>query len=337
MSSERLDPSPPSSLAIGVPTFQRRDRLRTLLPPLLDQADALLESDLGVAEVRIIVVDNDPAESARSIVDEHTDRVEYHVEPEPGISSARNRILDVAASADHLVFIDDDETPSPHWLVGLVRLQAETRAAAVAGRVVSVPDGDVHPFVEAGGFLDRAHRAGTPTGSRITRAATNNLLVDLRFVRRIGLRFDPRFGLTGGEDSLFTSLLVRAGGLMVWCHEAVVHDHVSAERMTPHYMLSRAKAMASAGVHVELTLRSSIAQRATFRAHHVSRELARAVHAVALVVRGHLGGSLSHRARGRRALARARGALTALFGHRVHHYAPASAVTVPPRASRPTT
>lgn len=334
MSSESLDPTPSTSLAIGVPTFRRHERLRTLLPPLLEQADALLETDLGIAEVRVIVVDNDPAASARGVAAEHDGRVEYHVEPEPGISSARNRILDVAGSADHLVFIDDDETPSAQWLEGLVRLQAQTRAAAVAGRVVSVPDGEVHPFVEAGGFLDRAHRAGTPTGSPITRAATNNLLVDLRFVRRTGLRFDPRFGLTGGEDSLFTSLLVRAGGLMVWCHEAVVHDHVSVERMTPHYMLGRARAMASAGVHVELALRRSIFARLTFRLHHGAREVARLGHAVALVARGHLSGSLTHRARGRRGLARAGGALTALTGRRVHHYTHTTDVA-PPRANGP--
>ena len=63
-------------------------------------------------------------------------------------------------------------------------------------------------------------------------AHSNNLLLDLRWSRRLGLRFDPRFGLTGGEDTMFTHDLVGRGGTIVWCDEAVVRESVPADRAT---------------------------------------------------------------------------------------------------------
>ena len=49
-------------------------------------------------------------------------------------------------------------------------------------------------------------------GARVRSADTGNLLLDLGRVRALDLRLDPRYGLTGGEDSLFTRSLTLAGG-----------------------------------------------------------------------------------------------------------------------------
>lgn len=326
-----------TSVAVGVLTYQRPRQLAALLPLLARESRRLLEAGLGVVDVRVVVVDNDPAGSAGTIVSAHDGEVEYHHEPARGISHARNRALDAARPAGLLVFIDDDETPVPGWLSNLVRTSRDTSAVAVAGRVVSEPDGDLDPFVAAGGFLDRAHRDGVVTGTPLERAATNNLLLDLRFVETRGLRFDPRFGLTGGEDSLFTSQLVRAGGRLVWCAEAVVIDHVTVDRMTPEYMLRRARAMSSTDVHVGLALRTSSRERLSFLLGKAVRELLRAVQGSTLVLRSVPRRSLRDRARGRRALARARGAYDALRGRRNSHYAHSPdvrpALSGPPTAS----
>ena len=82
-------------------------------------------------------------------------------------------------------------------------------------------------------------------------------------------------GFSGGEDSLFTGQLDRAGVPMVWATGAVVTDHVPADRLTRGYVLHRTAALAGTGVHSELALRGSARERLRFRLRTGVRETAR--------------------------------------------------------------
>ena len=70
-------------------------------------------------------------------------------------------------------------------------------------------------------------------------AGTGNLLLDLEQVRAHGLRFDERFGLTGGSDTLFTRTLIDRGGRIVWSSAAGLVDKVPAQRLTRKWVLNR--------------------------------------------------------------------------------------------------
>lgn len=302
-------------VVIGVATFHRTGPLERLIPLLLaelDGAAAVLDPP-GHGEV--VVVDNDPAGSALPVLERIEDRrARYVCEPTPGISAARNRLLDAAGDADLLVFIDDDETPEPGWLSALVTTWRATGAAAVSGPVISTPDGALDPWVSAGGFFERSHRAGLTTGADLDRAATNNLLLHLPVVRQAGLRFDPRFGLSGGEDSLFTRSLVRHGGRIVWCADAVVHDRLPVDRLTKEYALSRTYGLANSSARVDLALHDGAVARATARVHLLLTGMARLVVGIAQAVAGALTRRVGRRARGRRMVARGRGEVAAALG-----------------------
>lgn len=270
----------------------------------------------------ILVVDNDPEGTAELAARAHpAQRVRYCVESRPGIAMARNRVLDEASGEDILVFIDDDETPRPGWLCALVNTYLMTGATAVAGPVVSRCHGPVDPFVEAGRFLGREHRTGLRTGDIIERAATNNLLLDLKRVRGLGVQFDQRFGLSGGEDTLFTGLLQRRGAVMVWCADAVVNDEVPPERLRKGYVVNRAASLANATLLAELALPESGYQRVSVGLAALATAIARGGQGLALAAYGTVTGSTSARARGSHALARTRGSLGALVGHRSRPYA----------------
>ena len=51
--------------------------------------------------------------------------------------------------------------------------------------------------------------------------------------------FDPRYGLSGSEDTDFFHRLCRSGAVMVWCQEALLTEHVPEERLTMRWLLSR--------------------------------------------------------------------------------------------------
>ena len=311
------------TITLAVLTYRRADELAVLLPLLLAQADDGVRADVGPGgtDVEVLVVDNDPAGSARAAVAAITDpRLRYVIEPATGIAAARNRALDECAARDVLVFIDDDEQPRPGWLPALLATYRNSRAAGVAGPVVSEFVGDPDPWITAGGFLARRHRDEVATGERIDAAATNNLLLDLRAVRALGVRFDPAFGLSGGEDSLFTRTLAAHGALLVWCREAQVVDRVPLARINRRWVLHRALSYGNNDARIAVMLASGRARRTGARGVSLGRALARLVGGCVLWVRGIMSSSQRDRATGARAAARGTGMLLGVFGHVVQQY-----------------
>ena len=95
----------------------------------------------------------------------------------------------------------------------MIAMYTTTWPTAVAGRVVTRLPDVVEPWISQSGAFERPTRTH---GQLMTEAATNNLLLDLDGIRRLGLSFDERFGLTGGSDSMFTLQLTRRGGTIRW-------------------------------------------------------------------------------------------------------------------------
>lgn len=297
----------PRLVAIGMATYKRQDNLRVLVPAILDQID---EASAALAELPgleqpcewvVIVADNDPTGSGREAANPTADpRVRYSIEPKPGVTSARNAVLQAAADCDVLIFIDDDELPEPGWLTHLMRTYLEYDADVVSGPVTSVFDAPLDPWVEASDAHLRLNRAHLRTGDPITRAATNNLLLDLAKVRELGLRFDERFGLTGGEDSFFTGQLHQGGARMVWCVEAVVDDLVPASRANRAYSLRRRYSLSNASARVDVLLAEPGRARLRQRGVSVARGVAQIGLGTGMAVVGRVGGSLRKRAHGER-------------------------------------
>jgi len=298
---------------IAVVTHQRTDDLRELLPELVDQLATLpSQSAEDSAPGEVVVVDGDPQGGARDIVEqfEAGGLVRYAHEATPGTAAARNLALARASSFDLLIFIDDDKRPTAHWLTLLLETYQASRPTAVAGPVVSRYDTEPSEWIRAGRFFERRR---LPTGTRVSLAATSNLLLDVEQVRRLGVRFDERFEPSDGSDSLFTRQLHERGGSMVWCDEAVVIDVVPAERLTRDWVLRRAFRVGNTCSRVHLDGTRSV-QRVTVGASLVLRGLARVGGGGARFGFGLLTGQVTQRARGLRTAARGAGMLTGSAG-----------------------
>jgi len=307
---------------IAVLTYRRPTDLVALLPELLDQAGTVS------LPVEIVVVDNDPDAGARILVTETNwweagatnagpaAPIRYVHEPSPGIAAARNRALHEGENADLLIFIDDDERPSSHWLVGLLNTYDTYRPAGVVGPVLSQYDIEPDQWIRAGGFFERRRFS---TGTSVSLAATNNLLLDLSQVRHLGLSFDERFGLSGGSDSLFTRQLHQRGGKMIWCDEAIVIDVVPADRLTREWVLRRAFRMGNAWSRINLddTING---KRMVMRLNLQTKGAARVCGGIVRYLTGSLLGQLPLRARGLRTVARGAGMLAGSVGFVYHEY-----------------
>lgn len=307
----------PLRVTVAVLTYLRTDELAEGLPFVLEQARALERDSAGRCGVRVVVVDNDPGGSAADVVARYP-AVDYRLESVAGVSAARNRALQAASDSDLIVFIDDDERPHACWLSSLVATQRVSGAAAVAGRVLEAFDDEPEPWIRAGRFFVRP---SLPTGTEVQVAGAGNLLLDLRRVREIGLSFDTRFGLSGGEDTLFTAMLRRRGGRLVWCNEAVVTDRVPNSRATREWVLHRAWSHGNTDTLVSLALAESRPERLSARVRAGVRGAARIVGGAARQALGRVTGDDMHDARGRRAVWRGAGMVAGALGLVYQEYA----------------
>ena len=257
-------------LTIAMLTYRRNDYLAQVIPELLAQADDVCDAQTTVS---VLIVDNDPQAGARAVVEAARaalggeqpeaaeasgaadsdavamSRLVYVHEPEPGIVAGRNRALSQAHGSDALVFIDDDEIPSPGWLKALVSTWRAQGCAAVTGPTPPTFEVDPSAWVVASGAFDSWEAAD---GAQVRSADTGNLLLDLAVVEDLGLRFDPRYGLTGGEDSLFTRQLTRAGGVIRFAAGAVVTKRVPAARARRTWVLERSLRSGSSWARVRI-------------------------------------------------------------------------------------
>jgi succinoglycan biosynthesis protein ExoM len=301
-------------VTVAVPTFHRVAQLRDLLPVLRQEADAANVST-GL-RTEVLVVDNDPRGSARTTAAEAGTR--YVVEPARGLAAVRNRAIAESKRSSALVFIDDDEVPVDGWLTRLVERWRATGAAAVSGRVESILPADPDPWIVAGGFFTRVAFAD---GAEQPAAPTNNLLLDLGFVRGHDLAFDEAFGLSGGEDIHFTRRLVALGGSIVSAPDAVVHDPVSPGRLTRRWVLQRAYRVGISSARVDAAVATGFFGRLRSRTVSVVKGLVRVVAGGARWVLGAITRSDRHSARGARAVARGSGMMLGAAGVDFAEYA----------------
>jgi cellulose synthase/poly-beta-1,6-N-acetylglucosamine synthase-like glycosyltransferase len=204
--------------------------------------------------LRVVVFDNDAAGSARGVVLAAPPApdgrpIEHVVEPRRGLCAVRNRALEEALDddADALVFLDDDEQPMPDWLEKLWEGFDASQADLAGGPVSIRADTSrrsllawfVHLSLVLNVHVRNAFRAFRSARGRQPAIMTGNWIVRLSFVRAHGLRFDERFGRTGGEDADFHRRLLGLGGRTRWLEHARVVETVPPERSRLGYVFRR--------------------------------------------------------------------------------------------------
>ena len=302
-------------LVVAIPTFRRPEALATALAAVREQVDDENARPAAAMRCSILVIDNDPAASGEPIAARHGAR--YVTESRPGIAAVRNRALGECDGAAALLFLDDDEIPEPGWLRSMIAMYAETAPTAVAGRVVTRLPDDVEPWISEGGAFDRPVRTA---GQLLSEAATNNLLLDVDEVRRLGLAFDERFGLTGGSDSMFTLQLTRRGGTIRWAEDAVVIEQEDPARFTRSWVLMRTFRFGNTSARVRIALAPTPAGRAIERVRAFVRGAGRAVFGSARWAWGVVSRSIRHRAYGVRTASRGLGMIAGAIGYAHDEY-----------------
>ncbi len=290
-------------VALCIATCRRPAGLGRLLESL-----NRLDAPRIAADLRIVVVDNDPGAPATAELGELSKLcrwpLTYAIEPARGVVSARNALLDnVPENTDFIGFLDDDEVVTPGWLDAMLTTQAETGATAVQGPVQ--PEFEIAPaaWLRGSGLFELGPFA---QGERLDFAATNNVLVSKHFLDRHRLRFDARFNRTGGEDEELFTRLRALGGTIVAASDALVMDQIPRTRMNMRWLLRRAHRMGNTLGRIAILHDSRKGERLAKGVAATLRGFAQLVTAGLVLTRHRVAGALE--------IARGTGMLTAFLG-----------------------
>lgn len=221
-------------IAVCVCTYKRPQMLQRLLDDLSVQETA------GAFEFSIVVVDNDPSQSAEPVASAFATRsivpITYAVEPRQGICGVRNRAIE-CATGNFIAFIDDDEFPDRRWLLELFRTCNVDGVDGVLGPVLRHFDEKPPQWVIKGNFERRPRHA---TGFVIDwrEGRTGNVLLKRGSLESGEPPFDTNFH-RGGDVDFFRRMTAK-GRVFIWCDEAIVHESVPPSRWTRSFMLKRA-------------------------------------------------------------------------------------------------
>jgi succinoglycan biosynthesis protein ExoM len=227
-------------LVVAICTYRRNEPLKALLKGLTVCGEAIQDR----AGLGVVIVDDTPEGLARPVAEAFAERFElglmYGVSGKQNISLARNQAIEGAMHfADWIAMTDDDCEPHPHWLKEFLEVQERTGADAVTGSMRRrAPDGSPawlteQPFLEVG-INSNDDGAPASTGS------TNCSMIRAQWLREHpNVRFDPDYGVLGGEDMVFYRGARTEGLKIHYSSNGFVYENQPASRLTYRYQLAR--------------------------------------------------------------------------------------------------
>lgn len=225
------------SVAIGICTRRRLPQLTRLLQSL---QVCFQSADVSVP---IVVIENDETTSIGTVIAAFDDlAISAILEPQIGLTQARNRLLDWADAngVDWLIGLDDDEWVSKDWFAAFHQaLEAGPPPQIFMGPCQYEYGEDLSPFLSP----DQPVEQGKGTAPLVM--TTQNYAIHRSlFGSRPGvrLRFHPAFNESGGEDLEFFLRATRVHqAKAAWVPGAVVHEDRIAARATLGYRLDRTR------------------------------------------------------------------------------------------------
>ncbi|MED4300188.1 glycosyltransferase [Geobacillus stearothermophilus] len=217
-------------VAVCVCTYKRPQYLDVLLTALSKQ------KNINNANLVVIVVDNDVNKTAFDTVAKHREfnilDIRYHVEPQKGISYARNKCVEKALelNVENVAFIDDDEIPCEIWLSSLLETKYESRADIIGGPVISQFTEEIPDWILKGGFFNRPNYI----------CITGNSLISSSVLKKFKKPFSEKYALSGGEDTHFFLSIKKMGCKTAWSKNAIVNEVVPVSRTNVKWILKRA-------------------------------------------------------------------------------------------------
>jgi glycosyltransferase involved in cell wall biosynthesis len=230
-------------ITVAICTLNRAESLRRTLASL---AAMRIVRDL---DWEVIVVNNNCIDDTDAAIKGFADRlpIRRELEPNRGLSRARNRAID-AAKGDYIVWTDDDVIVDPGWLaayVGAFRRWPE--AAVFGGKIVERFETPVPKWL-VGNAAFRGFAARDFGDEALPLSILEGRLpfgpnFALRSAEQRNFRYDPALGhgpgqLRRGEETDVVERVLNDGAIGYWVPQAQVEHCASRDQQTIRYFTS---------------------------------------------------------------------------------------------------
>jgi GT2 family glycosyltransferase len=123
-------------LTVTIPTYNRRDLMDVVLPPVLDQ-----EFD---GELDVVLIDDGSTDGTADYVRSRWPSVRVLEQENRGISAAMNRCLEEGRGSDYVALLNNDVEIAAGWAAAIVRgLDADPEAGSATGKMLDYTQRDV--------------------------------------------------------------------------------------------------------------------------------------------------------------------------------------------------
>jgi GT2 family glycosyltransferase len=195
-----------------------------------------------VKDIHIVIVDNDAKRSAEKKVEElkmqqkDIYKLQYHTYPVKGLSNVRNELIRKALllNPDFIVFIDDDEFVTTEWLNELIKTLLNNNGDIVSGPVLPVFNHKVSKSISCW-----FNRPNFQNNQRINSIASGNLIMSVDSLQKYNVWFDPRFNVTGSEDSYFGFQVLKKGAKIFWAKKGIAYETIPSNRTNLKWLIKR--------------------------------------------------------------------------------------------------
>jgi hypothetical protein len=195
-----------------------------------------------VKDINIIIVDNDVEKSAEKKVEElkmcqrGVYKLHYHSYPVKGLSNVRNELIKKALllKPDFIVFVDDDEFVTAEWLNELIKTLLNNNGDIVSGPVLPVFEHKVSKYISCW-----FNRPNFENNHKIDSLASGNLIISVKSLQKYNIWFDPRFNVTGSEDSYFGIQILKKGANVFWAKNGVAYETIPSSRTNLKWLIKR--------------------------------------------------------------------------------------------------
>lgn len=232
----------PVLISVALCTHNQADRLKRTLTDLRDLARPTRPWE-------IVVVDNASTDNTSQLLSAHEWRpsgvpVRVVREMRLGLSNARNRAIR-EAHGEYLLFVDDDETADPNWLVAYEHDMLRYKPDALGGRIEVLFEHGERPVWlqdELLGFLGNLdHGDGRWLTDHATPFYGGNFAVRKDIFTKVG-EFDAELGRkgrvnAGGEDTEFYRRLLASDHTIRWVPGAIIYHRIQADKLRRRYFL----------------------------------------------------------------------------------------------------
>ena len=233
-------------LSICIPTYNRNESLKKCIKSI---NKIKIKNKI---KINIIIVDNSKNNNLlkikKQLIKNSKFKILFLTEKKRGVVFARNKYLKKIkiSNPDYICFFDDDCVVDKNWLKNSLKTIKSKNADIVTGPQIYLNK----KFSNYSSLFEKNY--GNKKIYRVQWAASNNVLINYKIIKKNKLFFDKKLNKFGvGEDQLFFLQISNIGYKIFWNKNVKVYEKIHQHRQNYKWLIERSYRLGVLGHYLD--------------------------------------------------------------------------------------